>query len=311
MKKHLALALGLLVMAFAMTGCGKSSSLTSSDGTTGGTAVEQAKVNVSLAADAALIDEEISQDETPMDFNAAPEGALAAIRPYRWWRHITSVDRTFSTEFSDPDSSGRPLRAIVTVNARLQGEFNILAGDTAAGDTARRIVRKPLDEQRLRKLYLIRIPVDSARTDSLRREWRIVGTSGVKVTSRNAVTRIQSIRLQAGALDTTVTDPLELHRIRRVFLVPPFTPVTLTVTTLSPTDMVFLNHVDHRARFRNNGDGTFTLAWQTGSHPGLRHFGVRALSNGTLFDDAAAYDSQAWIIPTAPRREDCDIEHRR
>ena len=48
MKKHLALAMGLLLMAVAMTGCGKSSSLTSSDGTSGGTAVEQAKVNASL-----------------------------------------------------------------------------------------------------------------------------------------------------------------------------------------------------------------------------------------------------------------------
>ena len=30
---------------------------------------------------------------------------------------------------------------------------------------------------------------------------------------------------------------------------------------------------------------------------GLHHIGVNALSNGTLFDDEAPYDSDAWILP--------------
>lgn len=312
MKKHLVIAMGLLLLAVAIAGCGKSGSLTqSTGGTTGGTAAEQASVNVSLAADVALINDELSQDETPSVFDGAPSGGLAAIRPYRWWRHITSVNRTFSTEFSDPDSSGRPRRALVTVNSTLLGTFNIVAGDTAAGDTTHRLVQKPLEDYRIRKLVLIRVHRDSADADSLHRVWRIVGTSGVQVTAKDAVTRIQSIRVQAGLLDTLITNPLELYRTRRVFFVPPNTPVTLTVTTLSANDLVMLNSGDHRIRFRPNGDGTFTANWMTGDHPGLRHFGVHAMTRGTILDDAAAYDAQAWILPFAPNRGDCDMEHRR
>lgn len=310
MKKHLALAMGLLILAVAMTGCGKSSSLTSSNGgTSGGTAVEQAKVNTTLAADVALIEDEISQDETPTAFDAGM--GMGLVRPYRWWRHITSVDRTFDTQFSEPDSTGRPTRALVTVNATLTGTFNLIVGDTAAGDTARRLVTKPLLDHRTRKLLLVRVPVDTTEDDSLHREWRIVGTSGVKVATVNGVTNIQSIRVQAGALDTTVTNPLELWRTRRVFFLPPNAQVTVTVTTQSANDIVFLRGFDRRFRFTPNGDGTYTATWMTGDRPmRLQHFGVEAMSRATLFDDEAPYDAQAWILPYAPNRDGCDIEHR-
>ena len=62
--------------------------------------------------------------------------------------------------------------------------------------------------------------MDTTEDDSLHREWRIVGTSGVKVATVNGVWNIQSIRVQAGALDTTVTNLLELWRTRRVFFLP-------------------------------------------------------------------------------------------
>lgn len=312
MKKHLALAMGLLILAVAMTGCGKSSSLTSSNGgTSGGTAVEQAKVNASLSADLALVEDEVSEDETPTDFDASA-GGLALVRPYRWWRHITSVNRTFTTEFSDPDSSGRPTRALVTVNSTILGTFNVVAGDTAAGDTTRRLITKPLENHRVRKLLLVRVHADSAAVDSLRREWRIVGTSGAKVASANGVTNIQSIRVQAGAIDTTVTNPLELWRTRRVFFLPPNTQITVTVTTNSADDLVFLRGFDRRFRFHPNGDGTYTASWMTGERPmRLQHFGIEAMSRATLFDDVAPYDAQAWILPYAPHRDGCDIEHRR
>lgn len=311
MKKHLALALGLMLLAVAIAGCGKTSSLTSSSGgTSGGNAVEQAKVNATLAADVALIEDSISQDETPMDFNVG--GGLSIVRPYRWWREITNVERTFDTQFSDPDSSGRPTRALVTVNSTLTGSFHLIVGDTAVGDTTRRLVNKPFTDLRVRKLALIRVPVDTAETDSLHREWRIVGTSGVEVATRNGSTNIQSLRVQAGATDTTITNPLELWRTRRVLWLPPNTSVTLTVTTNSADDIVFLRGFDRRFRFHPNGDGTFSASWTTGDHPiPIQHFGVEAMSRATLFDDEAPYDANAWIMPYAPRREGCDIEHRR
>ena len=97
-----------------------------------------------------LIEDEISQDETPTAFDAGM--GMGLVRPYRWWRHITS-DRTFDTQFSEPDSTGRPTRALVTVNATLTGTFNLIVGDTAVGDTARRLVTKPLLDHRTRKLF--------------------------------------------------------------------------------------------------------------------------------------------------------------
>jgi hypothetical protein len=54
-----------------------------------------------------------------------------------------------------------------------------------------------------------------------------------------------------------------------------------------------------RRRFHNNGDNTYTLTWHTSPEDGIHHFGVNALSNGTLFDDQAPYDSDAWIFPYA------------
>jgi len=108
--------------------------------------------------------------------------------------------------------------------------------------------------------------------------------------------------------DTTITDPLEMHRLRRVLHIPAGTEVVVTVTTGSADDLVLLYRWHHRFRFHNNGDGTFTFRWTTSNEPGLRHFGVNALSRGTLFDDAAPYDSQAWLFPFVVNPADASLE---
>jgi hypothetical protein len=210
--------------------------------------------------------------------------------------------------YGDPDSLGRPTTAVATITKHYLGQFNILAGDT--GTTAihdsLRIVRKPLDDTWVRKLAFRRFRIDSSGTHVW---WRIVGTSGVKVTSAGATTQIQSIRVQAGAKDTTITDPLQLHRLRRILWLPHDTPVRITVTTGRASDVVVLFRNIERRRFTNNGDGTFTVEFQDLDFPGLRHFGLNAFSNGTLLDDAAPYDSQAWLLPFATRDRDCNVDH--
>jgi hypothetical protein len=108
---------------------------------------------------------------------------------------------------------------------------------------------------------------------------------------------VDSLRIQSTGLDTTITDPLELHRLRRIFFVPEGTEVTLTAYTASSTDVVLFYDHDQRRRFTNNNNGTYTFTFTPGRFIGLRNFGVDALSHGTLFDDTAPYDSNAWIFP--------------
>jgi hypothetical protein len=268
-------------------------------------------VNDAIANNPGMVDEDVYQDTSPMGVASDATGA-SAILPLHWWRVIRSVDRSFDTQFSDPDSNGNFRLATVTIHKHLQGSFNILTGDSASADTGLSLIRKPLDDSWVRKILLRRVPELSSSGDTSgtrRSRWHLVGTSGVQVTAKDAVTRIQSLRIQAGALDTLITDPLQLHRLRRLIWIAANTQVQVTVTTKASDDLVFLYHHDGRSRFHANGDGTFSTRWTTGDFGGLRHFGVDAIARATLFDNVAPYDSQAWIIPFAVRGEDCDVEH--
>ena len=90
-------------------------------------------------------------------------------------------------------------------------------------------------------------------------------------------------------------------RLRAVLRFAPDDTVRLTATTLRNDDVVVLQQSDRRFRLHNNGDDTYTGVFRTGLLDGMRHVGVNALSHGTLFDDAAPYDSQAWIVPYVVR----------
>lgn len=307
MKKSLLLLALLALAAGSLTGCGNSTDSLTPISDTGPSAADQAEVAAAVSASPEYTDEDVHASAMEMALQDAPEGALTAIRPLRWWREIDEVSRRIETQWAQPDSNGRPTMAFVTIHKRLLGELHIVYGQVNEEDTTLARVDKPLDDRWVRRIALQRKRINA---DSTRSMWRVVGTSGVEVTSDQATTNIQSIRLQAGAVDTTITDPLELHRLRNLIFVDPSTPLTLTVTTSRNDDTVLLYRHDLRRRFQNNGDNTYTLQWTTGDFGGLRHFGVNALSNGTLFDDQAPYDSNAWILPFAVRRPDCEIGER-
>lgn len=303
--------LGLLVAAAILAGCGKTTK--PSDPLSGGpaAATDKAAVGNVLSQNPNAVDEDVFSTGLATDVTA--DMGFAAITPLHFWRTITDVDRTFDFQFSAPDSSGRPTMALVTVNKHLTGTFNVAFGDTTATDTSIQVAKKPLDDHWERHLLLHRVERDSMHAVEDEQDgddgWRLVGISGVEVTSKNAVTAISSVRIQAGALDTTITDPLQLHRLRRFILIPDLTHVTVTVTTHANDDVVVFFGNDSRRRFHNNGDDTYTFSWTTSDFPGFRHFGVNALSHGTLFDDTAPYDSQAWVVPFVVRDTDEEIEH--
>ena len=184
---------------------------------------------------------------------------------------------------------------MVTVHKRFSGWFNIVAADAGGEGTPTdgHLVQKRLVDHWVRRVLLKRVD----RMDSDHRPWRIAAVSGVRITSRDAITKIESLRVQSGALDTTITEPLDFWRLRRILKFAPDAQVTLTATTQRDDDVVVLYAGARRMRFHANGDGTYTLQWTVSSFTGVRHLGVNALSHGTLFDDAAPYDSQAWILP--------------
>ena len=281
--------------ALALAGCGKSTRPLQSAADSGAPAgSDEAQVATVLQSSPQYVNEDVWQSPSVQTLDGA--GGFAAIRPLRFWRDITRETRTTDTQFGAPDSNGRPTLAMVTVHRHFLGTFNIVAGAITATDTSRTLVRKPLDDDWTRKLVLVREPGPGGAGPA---GWRLAGTSGIDVHTRGGSTHVVSLRIQSGVLDTTITDPLELHRLRRIELLEPGAPVTLTATTGNSSDVVLFYGYDTRRRFVSHGDGTFTFEFVAGRFPGLRYFGVDALSNGTLFDDQAPYDSNAWVFPFA------------
>jgi hypothetical protein len=332
--RHVRLSLLLAGLALALlSGCGKKNPTAANGLSTPGT--DQAAVSGVVAATSSLVDDGLMESADQALFSATtPSGALSAVRPLHYWRRITNIRRSFSFAFSDTDTTGRPTRAVVTVHKELSGTFNLIfdatPNDTMLFDTVG-VVHKPLNDLWVRQILLRRVhrmpdgdmvlgsgPEDGddhngggdGHHGHHRDEWKVAGISGVDVRSFDpsastegspafGATKIQSLRIQATALDTTINDPLQFILLHRIHIFGPSEDVTLTVTTSSSTDVLVLVRTGLRRRFHNNGDKTYTLTWHTSPEDGLHHFGVNALSNGTLFDDQAPYDSDAWIFPYA------------
>src|SRR5439155_26785323 len=196
-----------ILAALALAGCGKTtSSLQANSGAGAPAGSDDSQVSSIVQNNPGYVDEDVWQSSQAQPYDNA--GGFAAIRPLRFRREITAVDRTVDKQFGAPDSSGRPTLALVTVHKHITGTFDILAGEA---DSTRALVKKPLDDDWTRKLVLMRVP---APGDSGRGRWRLVGTSGVGVQTRGGSTHVQSVRIQTGTLDTTITDPLEMHRLR-------------------------------------------------------------------------------------------------
>lgn len=284
MTPALRFPLVLMLLAGVLSGCGKNTMKP-----VGSANDEQSAIVAELATpdNAALLEDGISDDSNATGVASLTPG-VSAIRPLTYWRQFRTRDRTFEFAFSDTDSTGRPTRAVVTIRSRLLGTFNI----ATALDSPR--VRKPLDDLRVRRVLMRRVP----GLHDPRVRWRVAATSGVLVSSKDHTTRITSLRIQGGSLDTTITDPLVFVRMRNVLRLEPNSSVTFTVTTDRNDDVLVLHRFDGRFLMTNNGDDTYSATLQLGLFArSMHHFGVDAMSHGTLFDDTLPYDSQYWILP--------------
>lgn len=288
----------LLSLLALLAGCGKSGNAVSPSGSAVSD-TDQAQVSQEIARHPELVEDGVSESSDPTTVSSAAPAGSSGIRneihPVTFWRTIRSVERRFEFAFSDTDSTGQATTAVVIIHKHFLGSFNILVRDqTAEGAPPEgHVVHKPLDDHWVRRILLKRVRVSEAD----RAVWKIVATSGVKITSRNAETRLVSLRVQSASLDTTITEPLAFLRLRRILKLGAGDEVTITATTLRNDDVVLLYARAARMRFHNNGDNTYSATWKAPEEGRLHHFGVNALSRGTLFDDAAPYDSQSWILP--------------
>ncbi len=317
MKRLALLVPALALTAAALAGCGKEGqplAPTAGPGPGGsGTVQDQSLVAAEAARQPEYVEDGFYESSDPIALGTAtaPGGALSvqdAIEPITFWRSIRHVERRFEFAFADTDTTGRPTTAILTVNKLMTGSFNILTPDPSGGFN-RTVVRKPLEDHWVRRLLFKRVPrpdgdgddagglASGGTGDARHGFWRLAGITGVLVNSRDHQTQIVSLKLQGGGLDTVISDPLQFFRVRNLLKLNPLADITLTATTLQPDDVVLLLSRDHRLRLTPNGDNTYTGTFKVPWVLGCRHFGVNALSHGTLYDDQAAYDSQTWILP--------------
>lgn len=309
----------LAALIVLTSGCSKNQNkLIAPDGSTpagSGAAAEKAQIASAMAQTPELIEDGVSESSEQAALGTdGSAGATALLHPLHYWRRIDSVNRTFEFAFTDSDSTGRPTRALVTIRKVLRGSFNILNDDAprdslAPDSSTTHVVHKRLADLWERHVLLRRV---RASSDSTHTVWKVAAVSGVKITSFHGTdaapafgtTRVVRLRIQSASGDTVINDPLGLFRLRTIPGFQAGENVTLTATTLRNDDVVVLIRAGDRRRFHNNGDNTYTIFWRASPEIGAHHVGVNALSHGTLFDDAAPYDSQSWLFPYVVRPEE-------
>ena len=218
-----------------------------------------------------------------------PDASPAPIETVRWHRELLDLDKTVEVVIEQPD--GEPWTATVTITGVATGLLHLFAD---AGDTWTEVT-KDFSDVGVRSLVLRRErPIEGRH-----RGWRLVALSGVSIGSPGHTRNIESVRIQAGPVDETITNVTDLQRVHEILALPPNTEATVTVTTGDATDQVFLHLRRCRARIPlvSNGDRTFSGRFFTGMELRPHHLVVDVLSHGTLFDDAIPYDNVAWGIP--------------
>jgi hypothetical protein len=304
MKARPLAVVGLLGLIVFASGCSKSTTAPAAPAAP----TDQQQVNTTLGASATLVDDQLAEDATQVStaFNGArpalPSRAEAAIQPFAWWQNVTSETITWTLAFSDTDVTGHPQTCIATLNKHMTGQLVVIprspTDSTQAGTTR---INKPLDRTLTRKVMLKRLLILGIR------EWRVVEITGAFVSTQppDNTTKIQSIRIQsASGVDTTITDPLQFFSLSHIIRFGTSDSVAVTVTTTRNDDPVFIHRWDWRHRLRNNLDGTYSFKWVTSAWGGWRHFGIQAMTHGSIYDDTLPYDSQAWHLPFRVQQPD-------
>ncbi len=284
MRIHRTLAApAIFAIALLLQGCFDSDSNPSS-ATDDPATEEEAIGSVVFEEEAGLADPDVMWFDEDSD-----SPATAPINTHGWRRELLSLDKTIEITIENP-SDGVPT-ADVSVTAEATGILHLWA----CADSALVHFGKDFANTGARSMYFERV----RDRDERHRGWKLMALSGVLIESPGMTRAINSVRLQSGDVDETVTGVTELVRREDVLRLPAGAEVTVTVDTGDASDQVFLHlrHLRRRLPLESNDDGTFSGTYMTGPRPGPRHIVVDVLSEGTLFDDEIPYDNIAWGIP--------------
>lgn len=233
------------------------------------------------------------------------------IEPLRYGRRGRFALESIEVEF-DSDTT-----ATATIIHSLNGEFMILAMDSTDSSVVIQPIAKPMTNTIVRKAQLIKV----RDTGELRADWRITKVSMVMAESEEPTIDIQEVRvdLPGDTTDIVITDPLNtfFNRHEGIPTLSRGDTVTVLVTLSNsndfppePGETVTLRHRMRRfqrARKTFNdegvgpdavaGDGVFTAQFVIRGHFGFHHSAVDVIDHGTLYDDAAPYNSVVWAVP--------------
>jgi hypothetical protein len=331
MKPRIAVPLLLLASLALLSGCGSGGggNIAGSGQPDTRTELQRAEVARVLAQTPEVIEDLEFESPSFTDTDLSAGAALTSRHSLRWWRTIKKVNRFVEYAFADSDTTGQPQSAIVTITKDLTGTFHVQNGNgprrpgdgmlaSLRGDDdddeedgedescdstkTKKYFEKALEDHWVRRIALRRV---YAEDDTVGR-WKVVATSAVEVTSEGHTIDIESVHIASANLDTTLTAPLDLWRLRRLLVFAPREVVEITVTTNGDSsDVVSTLCRGPRGIFKSVGGGVFTARWKAPNHSDIGHFGVNALTRETLFDPKGPYDSAAWILPYVVRGYSC------
>jgi hypothetical protein len=242
------------------------------------------------AIQAALIEDEDATEYSSVDLfsyaDPADGPSAAPIATVRWRREVQEVIRNSRIVVERTDTGAT---ADVFVTGQVLGLLHLWADE---GD-AFALYDKDFANDGARHMVFVR-----ERVSDRHRGWRLAALSGVELPSPRTTRNINSVRVQAGDVDETITDVTQLVRVQDLIQLPADAAAEITVDTGDASDAVFLHFRRlHRTEMTNNGDGTFSARMPVSGGRGPAHFVVDVLSDGTLYDDEAPYDNLAWGIP--------------
>ncbi len=251
----------------------------------------------------------------PPEYEAGGMGKAGDyIEPVRYGRRgrytLESVDIHFEGAPGELDTL-----AIATVTKTFAGTFVVVARDTSStSPEAFKLYEKPFETTVVRKAKLRRV----ARSDNPLRNWRIVQVTMSEAQSRSTTIDLQSLTIQAPGQDPLViTEPLEYWLARYTGL-PMFSPSDSVMVYVvvnnrnsyppSPGTTVLMHcgvdrGMQKARRLLNDeglypdevaGDGVFSGCWVVRHGQGLLHLVIDAIDHGTIYDDAAPYNSVQW-----------------